>query len=168
MLDLRILLVRQIDEVAASVPIPNPAFELWQVLRVAAQYKRAKTIQGGEVIVAGLGTNGGPAISLYEMNAPQALVMLEVQQNAGHGRIVGWLRGLRECSSCGRRLERKELCLLQRHGRFVHLVRNDDFSFRLMARILRTSFPPVRDHWVIGTDRGARYAQSRCRYERCG
>jgi hypothetical protein len=64
------LFVRDVDEVAASVPSPNAALEFWHVLRIASHKKRAQPIQGGEAKVVGWGTNDGPAIGLYEVNAP--------------------------------------------------------------------------------------------------
>src|SRR6202044_1709561 len=88
---------RNVDKIAASTPRPNAALELWHVLRVAAQNKRAQTIQGCEVIVAVVGTNDGLAIGLDEVNAPLILVLLEVQQDAGHGGIVGPLAA---CGGC--------------------------------------------------------------------
>jgi hypothetical protein len=91
LLQFGILLVRDVDEVAASAPRPNTALKLWHVLRVAAQNKRAQAIQCCEVVVAVVGTNDGLAIGLYEVNAPQVFVLLEVQQDAGHGGILGQL-----------------------------------------------------------------------------
>jgi hypothetical protein len=75
-------------EVGASSPSTHAVLKLIHVLWVAADNEGSQTVQGGEVEVTGWGTNGGLAISFHEANPPQASVAVEVQEEAGRGRIV--------------------------------------------------------------------------------
>lgn len=86
---LGVLLICEIDVVAAPVPSPNAALELCDVFRVASQDKGAQAVDSGKMKVSGLPAYGGPAISLYEVDTPEFAIVLEIQQHAGHSGIVG-------------------------------------------------------------------------------
>src|SRR5271170_2409021 len=105
-----VLLIRDVDIVHASAPGTHAVLKLIHVLWIAADNERAQTVQGGEVVITGWGTDGSLAISFHEANPPQASIAVKVEQDAGHGRIVGRLPAAGEFSSCGLRFGPKGLC----------------------------------------------------------
>jgi hypothetical protein len=80
-----------VDVLAAPPPRPDAVLEPRQrgVLGRTAGHERPEAVQGAEPVVARPGAYGRLAIIPDEVNMPGIDVMLEIEEETGHGRSIG-------------------------------------------------------------------------------
>jgi len=68
------------------------------LLRLASSHETAEGVEGGEVVEASPGADGGPAVGFDEVDGPGVSVVLEVSEDPRHSRSTGgWGAVIRYC-----------------------------------------------------------------------
>lgn len=84
---LPILLISQVNVLASPRPRSDRMIETLQrgIFGLTACHERPEAVQRVELEIARSRAEAGAAVVLYEVNVPAVAVVVEVQQNAGHG-----------------------------------------------------------------------------------